>query len=81
VAYALFGRAAHHIARGAFLLLIVAGLALTSTWLLWGVFVLFGGLHHPPPLNDITPLDGGRWLLGLSTIGLFFLVIIPVPFG
>jgi membrane-associated protease RseP (regulator of RpoE activity) len=81
VAYALFGRAAHHIARGAFLLLIVAGLALTSTWLLWGVFVLFGGLHHPPPLNDITPLDGGRWLLGLSTIGLFFLIIIPVPFG
>lgn len=81
VAYALFGRAAHHVARGAFLLLIVAGLTLSSTWLLWGLFVLFGGLHHPPPLNDITRLDGGRWLLGLATIGLFFLIIIPAPFG
>jgi hypothetical protein len=51
------------------------------TWLVWGFFVLFGGLHHPPPLNDISRLDGGRWLLGLATIGLFFLLIIPVPFA
>lgn len=81
VAYALFGRAAHYVARGAFLLLIVAGFALSTTWLVWGLFVLFGGLHHPPPLNDISRLDGGRWLLGLATIGLFFLLIIPVPFA
>ncbi len=80
VAYALFGRAAHHVARGAFLLLIVAGFALSSTWLVWALFVLFGGLHHPPPLNDISRLDGGRWLLGVATIGLFFLLIIPAPF-
>ena len=81
MAYALFGRAAHYVARGAFLLLIVAGFALSMTWLVWGFFVLFGGLHHPPPLNDISRLDGGRWLLGLATIGLFFLLIIPVPFA
>lgn len=80
VAYAMFGRTAHYVARGAFVLLIVAGLWLSSTWLLWALFVLFGGLHHPPPLNDISGLDGGRWLLGLSTIGLFFLIITPVPF-
>jgi membrane-associated protease RseP (regulator of RpoE activity) len=80
VAYALFGRAAHHVARGAFLLLIVAGMMLSSTWLIWALFALFGGLHHPPPLNDIVPLDGARRLAGLSTIGLFFLIIVPVPF-
>ncbi|MDT8306607.1 MAG: site-2 protease family protein, partial [Anaerolineae bacterium] len=80
VAYALFGRSAHYIARGTLLLLIAAGLLLSSTWLLWAVFALFGGLHHPPPLNDIAQLDSGRWLLGLSTIGLFFLMIVPVPF-
>jgi membrane-associated protease RseP (regulator of RpoE activity) len=56
VAYALFGRAAHHVARGAFLLLIVAGMLLSRTWLIWAMFALFGGLHHPPPLNDIVPL-------------------------
>ncbi len=80
VAYALFGRAAHHVARGAFLLLLVAGLTLSNTWLIWALFALFGGLHHPPPLNDIVPLDGARRLVGLSTIGLFFLTIVPVPF-
>jgi membrane-associated protease RseP (regulator of RpoE activity) len=80
VAYALFGRSAHHVARGAFLLLIVAGMVLSTTWLIWAMFALFGGLHHPPPLNDIVPLDSTRWLVGMSTIGLFFLIIVPVPF-
>jgi membrane-associated protease RseP (regulator of RpoE activity) len=81
VAYALFGRAAHHVARGTLLLLITAGLVLSSMWLIWAMFALFSGLHHPPPLNDIAPLDGGRRLLGFSTIALFFLIIVPIPFG
>lgn len=81
VAYALFGRTAHYVARGTLLLLITAGLVLSSMWLIWAMFALFSGLHHPPPLNDIAPLDGGRRLLGFSTIALFFLIIVPIPFA
>lgn len=80
VAYALFGQQAHHVARGTLILLLVAGAALSSTWLLWALFVLFGGLHHPPPLNDISGVDRNRRWLGLLTAGLFFLIIIPIPF-
>lgn len=81
VAYGLLGRHAHQLARGSLLLLFVAGIALSPTWLLWGVFVLFGGLHHPPPLNDITGLNRPRQLAGILTAILFFLIITPVPFG
>lgn len=81
VAYGLFGRAAHHLARGTFLLLIVAGFTLSSTWFVWAVFVLFGGLHHPPPLNDISGLNRPRQIAGLATFLLFFLIITPAPFS
>lgn len=80
VAYGLLGRNAHHVARGTLILLLVAGFALSSTWLLWALFVLFGGLHHPPPLNDITGVDSPRKIMGLLAAALFFLIITPVPF-
>jgi hypothetical protein len=80
VAYALFGDQAHHVARGTLVLLLVAGVALSSTWLLWALFVLFGGLHHPPPLNNISEVNRPRQWLGIATIMLFFLIITPVPF-
>jgi len=81
VAYALLGRGAHHLARGALLLLFVAGFVLSSTWFVWAVFVLFGGLRHPPPLNDITGLDRPRQIAGALTVVLFFMIITPAPFG
>lgn len=81
VAYGLLGRNAHQLARGSLLLLIVAGVVLSPTWLLWAVFVLFGGLHHPPPLNDITGLNRPRQIAGILTAALFFLIITPAPFG
>lgn len=80
VAYGLLGRSAHHLARGALILLLVAGLTLSPTWLIWGVFVLFGGLHHPPPLNDITGLNRPRQLAGVIASILFFLIVTPMPF-
>lgn len=81
IAYALFGAQAHHVARGTLILLLVAGLALSSTWLLWAIFALFGGLHHPPPLDDISGLNRPRQWLGIATLLLFFFIVTPVPFS
>jgi membrane-associated protease RseP (regulator of RpoE activity) len=81
VAYGLMGRSAHSLARGSLILLFVAGIVLSPTWLLWAVFVLFGGLHHPPPLNDITGLSRSRQVAGVLTGVLFFLIITPAPFA
>jgi membrane-associated protease RseP (regulator of RpoE activity) len=38
------------------------------------------GLRHPPPLNDHTPLDRRRKILGVVIIAVFVLVFTPVPF-
>jgi hypothetical protein len=38
-------------------------------------------LRHPPPLDDLTPLDRKRRLIGWATIFLFVLIFTPLPFS
>lgn len=81
VGYAFFGKAHRFVA----ILVFVAMLALAvfwTGWLIWGFFILiFGGLRHPPPLNDITPLDTKRKILAIFSFVLLFLLATPRPFG
>jgi membrane-associated protease RseP (regulator of RpoE activity) len=79
VTYALLGRLAHAIAIIAFMSLIAAGFLLHPNWFIWAFFILFGGLRHPPPLNDLSNIGWPRKILGLMTVILFILIIIPVP--
>jgi membrane-associated protease RseP (regulator of RpoE activity) len=86
VTYALWGRKAWTIARGMVFaalmwgaLLLVLGNPAGFTWLVWGGLGWFMGPQHPAPLNDITPLDPKRRLLGWITVGIFFLVLVPIP--
>lgn len=81
VAYALFGRRAHTLALIVFVLLLLAGAVLSFNWYVWAFFVLLGGLRHPPPLNDVTPLNPERKLIGWLTVLLFFLITVPAPFA
>ena len=60
--------------------MILAGALLSPSWYFWAFFIMLGGLRHPPPLNDITDVGLTRKLIGLMTIVLFALVVIPVPF-
>jgi membrane-associated protease RseP (regulator of RpoE activity) len=80
VAYAILGRAARPLAFITFFGMLVMGYFFWSGWYTWAFFALITGLGHPQPANDITPLDGGRRLLGLLTFGLFFLLITVKPF-
>ena len=86
VAYALWGRKAWRLARIFVSLIFGWGLVLTmmgnqagSTWLVWGGLSSLMGARHPPPLNDVTPLDGKRKLLGWAMIAVFAIIVIPVP--
>lgn len=81
VSYGLLGRRAHIVARVAFVLLLLAGLFINTSWFFWAFFVMLGGLRHAPPLNDITGLNLPRLLLAGFTILLFFLLFVPQPFG
>ena len=61
--------------------LLAMGLFWTG-WFVWGFFILmFGGLRHPPPLNDITPLDTKRKVLAVGSFVLLFLLGTPRRFG
>jgi len=81
VGYAFFGAAHRFVAVLIFLGMLVLGL-FSTWWLLWAVLVFFlGGLRHPPPLNDITPLDVKRKVLAIFSFALIFLLGTPQPFG
>jgi len=81
VGYAFFGSAHRLVSVVVFLGMLALGL-LSSWWFLWAVLIFFlGGLNHPPPLNDITPLDTKRKLLAILSFALLFLLGTPRPFG
>jgi membrane-associated protease RseP (regulator of RpoE activity) len=51
-------------------------------WLMFAIIILlFIGTQHQPPLNEITPLDTQRKLLGLVILIIFILSFAPIPFS
>ncbi len=79
--YAFFGQAHRFVAMLVFLGMLVLGL-FSTWWLMWALLVFaLGGLRHPPPLNDITPLDAKRKALAILCFVLLFLLGTPRPFG
>lgn len=48
-------------------------------WVMWGGLNLLMRPEHPAPLDDITPLDPTRRLLGWVAIGIFILILVPIP--
>ncbi len=81
---ALLGERARYVSYAAAMLLFGLGLFYVG-WLFFGIIVLLLGLRHPPPLNDLTPLDTKRYLVGgfvaAILLGGFVLVPIATPQG
>lgn len=48
-------------------------------WVFLAFFIVFLGLYHPPPLNDLTPLDTKRKAVGLFAIFMLITCFTPVP--
>jgi membrane-associated protease RseP (regulator of RpoE activity) len=65
------------------IIFILAGLSFFYTgWLMFAIIILlFIGTQHQPALNELTPLDTRRKLLGLAIILIFILSFAPIPFG
>jgi Zn-dependent protease len=88
ITFSLFGRKQWKIAVVAQVLLLVGGLYLAfatgeflNVWILWAILAQVFGLRHPPPLDDLTPLDQKRRLIGYATIVIFLLILTPLPFS
>ena len=79
ISYAVFGKFAIWVARGAFAVLVAAGL-LWNGWFIWALFVLFlVRLRHPAPLDDDVPLGFGRQVVGWLVFLMCIATFIPIP--
>ncbi len=75
---ALLGRRASWASIGAVGILFVMGFFYPG-WFIFAFLVILLGIRHPPPLNDITPLDGRRKALGVLAVGILVTGIVLVP--
>jgi membrane-associated protease RseP (regulator of RpoE activity) len=50
-------------------------------WLVWVALAVGLGLRHPPPLDDLTPLDPPRRVLAVLALLLLVALITPLPFA
>ena len=80
IAYALFGKRS----RGIFIIAVSVMAFITifynPGWFLLLVLIILFGFRHPAPLDDVTPVDGGRKLLGGIAFLAFLVSFTPVPF-
>jgi membrane-associated protease RseP (regulator of RpoE activity) len=80
IAYALLGRKS----RAIFLIAIAVMAYITifhnPGWFLLLILIILFGFRHPAPLDDQTPLDGKRKLIGGFAFLAFFLSFTPSPF-
>ena len=80
IAYALFGRKSRAIFLIAIAVMAFITVFYNPGWLLLLILIILFGFRHPAPLDDQTPLDGRRKLMG----GLAFLALVlsftPTPF-
>ncbi len=79
IAYALVGsRRARTVSMVTVMLMVAAGLFMWPNLLTWAfILALFAGFAHMPALDDLTPPDMGRVALGVVTLLLPLLVLIP----
>jgi len=78
IARALLGRRAKFLSWAVVAVLIVLSYWYTG-WILFALFVLFLGVKHPPPLNDISGLDWKRKGLGIFAIVILIIAFVPTP--
>jgi len=85
---AIIGKRAVIVSRFMPLALIILGSAINyvykvsdSIWIFWGLITLFFSMQpHPDPIDDKTPLDTKRLIIGIITFILALLCFTPIPF-
>jgi membrane-associated protease RseP (regulator of RpoE activity) len=80
IAYALFGSKSRVIFLMTIAVMAFITLFYNPGWLLLLVLIIVFGFRHPAPLDDQTPLDGKRKLIGGIAFLAFFLSFTVAPF-
>lgn len=77
---ALFGDRTRFVSYAAVILLFALGLFYIG-WIFFAILILFLGLRHPPPLNDISPIGTGRALVGGLVVAILVTGFVVIPFS
>jgi uncharacterized membrane protein len=78
IARALLGAKAKYLSWVTAAALVGIGLIYLG-WLLFAFLILALGARHPPPLNDLTPLDTKRKALGIFAFVVLVIAFVPIP--
>jgi len=79
IARALLGEKSRWAGYGSIGAMLVLGLFFSSTWLFFALLIMFMGIRHPPPLNEVTNLDKRRKAVGIAAALMLVLCFVPVP--
>jgi len=74
----LLGDKAKYLSYATVGLLLVLGLYYTG-WLIFAMLILFLGLRHPAPLNDVSRLSNKTKMLGVVTMAILLITFSPIP--
>lgn len=80
IVHAMFGqRMGAIIGQVARFLVLALALLVQQELLLWAIILFFIPVVDEPALNDVSELDNKRDLLGLLSLGLLLMIILPAP--
>jgi membrane-associated protease RseP (regulator of RpoE activity) len=80
IMYALLGERARVLYIPIMAAMVILTLRFTETWLLWLVILFLIGRVYATPLDMITKLDSRRRFIGILSMIVFFVTIVPIPF-
>ncbi|MBI5788539.1 MAG: site-2 protease family protein [Candidatus Schekmanbacteria bacterium] len=80
VVYALLGKKSRFVSYSALGFLAFICLVYNPGWLLLLILLSLFGLKHPSPLDEVTPLDKKRYLIGILALLIFIFSFTPIPF-
>ncbi|MEN8097951.1 MAG: site-2 protease family protein [Chloroflexota bacterium] len=78
IAYALLGEKARLLYYPVLIGLVGLGF-IWNGWWFWAVMVFFFGQARSKPLDDVSPVDSKRALVGIVTLALLILTFVPIP--
>ncbi|MEM3038830.1 MAG: site-2 protease family protein [Thermoplasmata archaeon] len=81
VARAILGHNSRYLSWASVFILFSIGAFFNVGWMLFGLIVLFLGMEHAPPLNDITKISGKKKALGALMGVILVTSFVLVPMG
>lgn len=80
IARAVLGPNSKYASWAALIAMFVIGWIWYIGWMFFGLLILFLGVDHPPPLNDITPLRADKKMIGAAMVAMLVTSFVVIPF-